>query len=123
MLGSQPSHRSALLDELRVVREQGYATNMEERIAGMRAVGAPIRDSDGDAIAAISLSAPTTRLQGEQLERVIPEKILQTARVIELRTTYSSDCINYNVMFVMPFQRLFTPQKTVERIASRIDEV
>ena len=81
--------RSALLDELRVVREQGYATNMEERIAGMRAVGAPIRDSDGDAIAAISLSAPTTRLQGEQLERVIPEKILQTARVIELRTTYS----------------------------------
>ncbi|MGM0718303.1 MAG: IclR family transcriptional regulator [Halobacteriota archaeon] len=78
-----------LLADLATIRDRGYATNMEERITGMRAIGAPICDQTGTAIAAISLSAPTTRLQGEKLRTEIPEQVLQTARVIEIKTTYS----------------------------------
>ncbi|XVH31639.1 IclR family transcriptional regulator [Haloferacaceae archaeon DSL9] len=80
--------RDALLAELVEIRERGYALNMEERIKGMRAVGAPIRDDEGTSIAAISVSGPTTRLNGDRLTDELPKQIGRAARVIEIKSTY-----------------------------------
>ena len=49
--------KTALLAELRRIRQQGYAVDDQENEMEGRCVGAPIRDSDGLAIAALSVSA------------------------------------------------------------------
>lgn len=78
----------ALREELAEIREQGYAFNMEEKIDGMRAVGAPILD-DGISTAALSISGPTTRLNGSYLTEDLPQRVNQVAKVISVKTAYS----------------------------------
>lgn len=73
----------ALLEELAVIRERGYAINNEEEIRGVRAVGAPIRGSDGDVLGSVSLSGPTSRFSGDRLRETFPDRVLETANVIE----------------------------------------
>lgn len=80
--------RSALEENFEQIREQGYALNDEERILGMRAVGAPIQSEDETVLGALSVSGPTTRLNGERYRSELPEALLQIARVIGIRATY-----------------------------------
>jgi DNA-binding IclR family transcriptional regulator len=51
-----------LRSELRAARERGYATSYEELEAHMHAVGAPIYDHLGHAVAAVSVSGPSARM-------------------------------------------------------------
>lgn len=78
-----------LEETLETVRERGYAFNDEERLIGMRAVGAPVLDDDGEVLAAVSVSGPTTRLSGEWYREEIPEIVTQTARIIGIRASYT----------------------------------
>jgi DNA-binding IclR family transcriptional regulator len=55
-----------LARELETVRAEGYATTLDELEPGLWAVAAPVFTPDG-AVAAISISGPTTRLHGGQL--------------------------------------------------------
>jgi DNA-binding IclR family transcriptional regulator len=50
-----------LIDELPRVRERGYSIDNEECKPGVRCIGAPMFDRDGNAITAISVGAPTGR--------------------------------------------------------------
>lgn len=75
--------------ELERVREQGYAVNREERIEGMRAVGAPILTEDGEVLGSISVSVPTTRIEGDIHDTDLPDQLQRSARVITIKTTYS----------------------------------
>lgn len=68
-----------LADQFALVRERGYALDLEENRAGVVCVGAPIRDFSGDVVAAISISGPSARLAGERLEESIAA-IITTAR-------------------------------------------
>lgn len=77
------TERSTLETELATIRERGFARNDEEQIIGLRAVGAPVEHA-GRVRGAISLSAPTSRLQGEQFASTIPERIVQAANVVEI---------------------------------------
>ncbi len=58
-----------LLTELARIRKQGYADENEEHFAGIRSVAAPIVTSDGEAIAAISITAPTFRIEQNEVEQ------------------------------------------------------
>jgi IclR family KDG regulon transcriptional repressor len=51
----------ALREEIQKIRNQGYAEDREESVPGVRCVAAPIRNSDGLAVAAISISLPSLR--------------------------------------------------------------
>jgi IclR family transcriptional regulator, acetate operon repressor len=53
--------RRSLVSELRVVRERGYAENIEETESGVCAVGMCVRDGSGEAVAALSVAAPSVR--------------------------------------------------------------
>jgi DNA-binding IclR family transcriptional regulator len=55
-------NRAALLKDLHMTRRRGYALDDEEIEDGVRCVGAPILNSEGRPVAAISISGPTFRL-------------------------------------------------------------
>jgi len=78
-----------LFETLDQVRERGYAYDDEERVKGMRCLAAPITDQDERAIAAVSVSGPKSRMQGDRFSDEIPEQILRSANVIEVNLTYS----------------------------------
>jgi|SRR5579872_3757949 len=54
--------KAALLDEIRKVREQGFAIDNQENEMEGRCLGAPIHGPDGRVIAALSVSGPEFRM-------------------------------------------------------------
>jgi DNA-binding IclR family transcriptional regulator len=84
VLGSLPTYAplpftrtDRLREELDRVREQGYATAVDEFETGLTAAAAPIRDAHGDVVASISVSGPTFRLTADRLGDVV--RLLVTA--------------------------------------------
>ena len=51
----------ALKTELETIRKRGFGTDEEEYTIGVRCVAAPVRDSSGAVVAAMSVSVPTIR--------------------------------------------------------------
>lgn len=64
------TRRSDLFRELERVREQGYGTNRGESEPDVAAVAVVVRDTFGDARAAIALSAPLSRLDEADVPKV-----------------------------------------------------
>lgn len=75
-----------LLKELEQVKQQGYAIDDEENVKGLRCVGAPVTDADGQAFGALSISGPARRLSIERTETELKDQILGTANVIEINS-------------------------------------
>ena len=70
-----------LRKELEDIRRKGYAFDDEERELGVSCIAAPIFDFDGEVIAAMSISGPTTRFDEESKERFINDLIGVTKEV------------------------------------------
>jgi IclR family pca regulon transcriptional regulator len=70
------------MEELEKVRKKGYALNDEELTIGNRAIGAPVLDKNGDAIAAINIAVPTSQYNRRELEKNIAPILIQTGRQI-----------------------------------------
>ena len=62
--------RPALDADLRRCLETGYAVADGELEPGLVAIAAPLLDADGNAVAAISVSGPSSRLTPAQIDRV-----------------------------------------------------
>lgn len=60
-----------LKNELNRIRECGYAIDREELEIGLTCIGAPVLDRNGEAVAAISLSGPSSRILAGNLEERI----------------------------------------------------
>ena len=56
------STRSELVTELEQVKRRGFAVIRDELEEGLTAIAAPLRDVDGQVIAAISITGPTARI-------------------------------------------------------------
>ena len=63
--------RGALKRELLRVRERGFAVDNEEVEAGLRCVGAPIRNHRGRVVASMSIAGPAFRITEERLPALI----------------------------------------------------
>jgi len=61
-----------LRTELETVRRQGFATAVDELEAGLAAMAAPVRGAGGDVVAALSISGPTLRMNGERIRELEP---------------------------------------------------
>ena len=62
---------NVLAHEFAQIREQGYATDRGETCVDGYCFGAPIRDTAGEVVAAISISIPRTRLDATPRERIV----------------------------------------------------
>ncbi|RQH02567.1 IclR family transcriptional regulator [Natrarchaeobius oligotrophus] len=76
--------RQELDRQLQTIRDRGFALNDEEGVSGIRAVGAPIFDPNGDVIGAISLSAPAAKMSDDLFRETVPDIIIQSANLIEV---------------------------------------
>ncbi|TLS36212.1 IclR family transcriptional regulator [Pseudalkalibacillus caeni] len=72
------------LEELKKVKNQGYATEIEENEYGITCIGAPIFDNTGKPIAAFSISGPRMRMTDERLD-FLKEKVIEAAKNISAR--------------------------------------
>ena len=59
-----------LQEELKRVRQQGYAVAQEELEIGLSAVAAPIWNHEGVVVAAVSVSGPSFRLSSEKIPKL-----------------------------------------------------
>lgn len=73
--------RDDLLRVLVTVRTRGYATNADESEAGVSGVAAPVRDRAGQVRAALTVSAPTSRLTEEQVAAIAPATVRAAAEI------------------------------------------
>ena len=78
-----------LREELSQIRERGFALNDEEQFLGLRAVGAPIRDSNNQVIGAISISGPVTRISDARFTDEIPQVVTEVSNIIEVNIQQS----------------------------------
>jgi IclR family transcriptional regulator, KDG regulon repressor len=74
----------ALKRELERIRDRGYAIDDEEIEVGVRCVSAPILNSSQRAVAAMSISGPSSRVTPDRFQ-VIGQAILKAAREISNR--------------------------------------
>lgn len=70
-----------LRQSLAQVRETGYAIAIEELEIGFSAIAAPVRNHDGQVIAALSINGPSARLTPERLRELVPLVVEAAARV------------------------------------------
>ncbi|SET94748.1 IclR family transcriptional regulator [Natrinema hispanicum] len=78
-----------LWDEIEAIRERGYALNIEESVEGLHAIGAPIKDENGTALGAISISGPANRLDGSFLREELPTLLLGTVNEITINLAHA----------------------------------
>ena len=73
----------AVVADLRVVAERGFAIDDVENEEGVRCVAAPVRDHAGAVTAGISVSAPAYRFSRDDLFRLAPDVLRVSAEVSE----------------------------------------
>jgi DNA-binding IclR family transcriptional regulator len=61
------------IEDAALIRSRGYATSIDELEVGLSALSAPVLAADGTAIAALSISGPTSRLTAERIEELAPQ--------------------------------------------------
>jgi IclR family pca regulon transcriptional regulator len=80
--------RVALEAELRRVRDEGIATNIEELAFGLRSIAVPIRDQSGEVVAAINLAVHRSWVSMDDLLTRLSPALLATAEAISARAGY-----------------------------------
>jgi DNA-binding IclR family transcriptional regulator len=73
--------------ELAQIRNRGYATADEENELGVRSLAAPVRDYNGNVIAAASIAGPAQRLTKKVLTNFAPD-VVSAADAISARLGY-----------------------------------
>ncbi|WP_435349099.1 IclR family transcriptional regulator [Haloarchaeobius sp. HRN-SO-5] len=76
--------RETLLDELERIRGRGYAFNDEEEVHGIRAVGAPVLNSNRDLLGAICLAGPRGRVDDERFSTEFPALVSEARSLVEV---------------------------------------
>jgi DNA-binding IclR family transcriptional regulator len=76
--------RETFFAELEKINERGFATNDEEDLLGVRAVGVPVLRSDGKVLGALSVTAPANRLKEKRFTEELPELVKEYVNIIEV---------------------------------------
>lgn len=75
-------------EELAKIRERGFAVDNEELFLGVRCISAPVLNSSGEAIAAISVAGPTSRISQSKVP-LFGATVRDAAHAISVRIGFS----------------------------------
>lgn len=78
-----------LWEDIRNIREKGYALSMEDVTIGAAAIGSPIRKAGGKVVGAVSISGASINFQGERLA-YYTNVIKEAGREISRRLGYQA---------------------------------
>jgi len=87
--------REELHQELEGIKRQGIALNRQERIEGLRGVGAAVTDRNDKLVGALVVYGPASNIGGRWFEDYqggqedLPDKILHAANVVEVNLSYA----------------------------------
>jgi IclR family KDG regulon transcriptional repressor len=70
-----------LRHELEIIKQRGYAVSEGERVEGVCCVAAPVFDTTGKAVGAITISGPSTRFSQSKIRQYAQLLIRATARL------------------------------------------
>jgi len=70
--GRAPAGEEGAGRELEAVRDDGFATSIDELEVGLSAMAAPVRGARGEVIAALSISGPTLRMTPGRIRELQP---------------------------------------------------
>ncbi|MFD0713856.1 IclR family transcriptional regulator [Paenibacillus sp. GCM10027626] len=87
---STVTDRSTLLKQLELIRADGLAYSYGESVQGIQCVAAPIFNSEGKAVASMSISIPSSRLNDELWQRAI-DAVKQGAKELSLNLYHQGD--------------------------------
>lgn len=79
--------RDVLFDEFETIRERGYATNFQEDVRGLRAIGTAIF-RDGRPIAGVTVAGAANRFTRERIDEELTTALGETVDDIELGLVY-----------------------------------
>lgn len=79
---------AGLREELREVRRKGYAVDFGEQEEDVRCLAAPVFGPRGDVFAAMSISAPASRLDARKMEALVPDLKRASAALSEAFETF-----------------------------------
>jgi DNA-binding IclR family transcriptional regulator len=79
--------KKRLIQELKVIREKGYALDQREYEEDVECIGAPIRNHLGDAIAALSISGPQRKIN-TPLEKQFISQVIEAASLVSSKMGY-----------------------------------
>jgi IclR family acetate operon transcriptional repressor len=86
---SQTIHNlEALLTDVQLIRQRGYALSMDDVVTGISAVGAPVYDHSGQVVASISLSGLSMRFDPDysnNLGQIVADTALRFSRQLGYR--------------------------------------
>ena len=77
----------AFRKELDAIRRIGYAIDDEEREEGLRCIGAPVWNNQGDVIAAVSIAGPVFRITRDRTDS-LAAAVTKAARLISIALGY-----------------------------------
>jgi len=80
---------AVLRQQLEVIRQQGYGFDDEEFEVGIRAVSAPIRNHEGNVVAAMSVPGPTSRMTPDRIPDIV-RSLIEAAEAVSRRLGWSS---------------------------------
>lgn len=85
----------ALEDELATARARGYATEIEELALGRACVAAPIRDRDGEVVAAISVSGSLSALDLPNRREELAQVVIEAADTVSTALGYTATTLTH----------------------------
>jgi DNA-binding IclR family transcriptional regulator len=83
--------KKELEKELNRIKKQGFALDREENEKDIYCIAAPIRNYQGEVIAAISISSPIFRIN-KNVQNNLNEALLETSKKISKRLGYNGKC-------------------------------
>jgi len=83
-------NKQAFLEELNIVKAQGYACNDEETCLGMRCIAVPVYGHDNEIIASIGMTGTIYQMSHEYMETLVPI-LKQTSEAVSRDLSCSLD--------------------------------
>jgi DNA-binding IclR family transcriptional regulator len=84
--------RSALEEQLKQIRRQGFSFDNEERNISIRAFGCPVFDHEGKAVAGIAVAGPIQRITWDKRSTIVP-LMKETAAKISAQLGYKESTV------------------------------